>query len=47
MDNFSETIKIESTGSDVIEFNLDEEEQEIPEPRDHAADLKAILQKAE
>ena len=29
MDNFSETIKIESTGSDVIEFNLAEEEQEM------------------
>ena len=25
----------------------DEEEEEIPEPRDHAADLKAILQRAE
>ena len=31
----------------IDESRMDEEEEEIPEPRDHAADLKAILQRAE
>ena len=29
MENFDETIKIEATGSDVIEFNVDDEEHEM------------------
>ena len=31
----------------IDESRMDDEEEEIPEPRDHAADLKAILQRAE